>query len=156
MPVEGLDEFERTVREFAAGIGPQLVAPLQRTLTLQVLDGVVKMTPVGRRELWAANITRKEKGLKPLPEGYLGGHARANWQVTLGGVPIDTVDAIDESGELTIAKGSATAQAIPPFSVAFVTNNVAYIEELEDGHSTQAPEGMAAKTLERVRAQFGV
>lgn len=154
MPVEGLEEFERTVREFAANLGPQQVLPLQRAITLQVLDGVVKMTPVGRRELWAANIKRAERGLPPLPEGYIGGHARANWQVTVGGVPIDTVDAVDAGGGATIEKGFAAIAPLQPFGVAFVTNNVAYIEELEDGHSTQAPEGMAAKTLERVRAQF--
>ena len=92
-------------------------------------------TPVGNPSLWKY----------PAPPGYTGGTARANWFPSTSS-PVTTIDlsARDE--------GSKTAESIASFvqSASYtgtfrITNNVPYIERLEDGWSTQAAPGAMVK-----------
>lgn len=82
------------------------------------------------------------------------GRARGNWQATTGS------PATGELGENRNAK-VGTAPALRALEVArgwkvgsasiFLTNNLPYIERLENGYSGQAPQGMVAITV----AEFG-
>lgn len=70
------------------------------------------------------------------------GHAKANWQV---GIDIPVTKEIEEEdpgqGEATIARNAAIIRSVPQGSDIILSNNVPYINLLNDGSSSQAPEG---------------
>lgn len=79
------------------------------------------------------------------------GRARSNWIVTFG-APTD-----DERGENEWDRGGNVSlqqaqSAIDAYDVSlgdlFITNNVPYIERLENGWSAQAPSGMLAGAVQ--------
>ena len=102
-----------------------------RKLALQVLRGVVLKTPVDT------------------------GRARGNWQVTIGAPAESQLDTTDKAGGSTISKGLAELAQYHPFLSIWVSNNLPYIERLEDGYSSQAPGGMVALTIAEVETQLG-
>ena len=93
------------------------------------------------------------------------GRARANWNMNVGSIDY-SVDDPEQYGESTGKhKGNSAAPASPREKqlklgkgdgekVIYITNNLPYIGELENGHSTQAPRGMVSLTLNEVRSQF--
>jgi len=48
----------------------------------------------------------------------------------------------------------AALAGLPAYQVVWISNNVDYIEELEHGHSWQAPHGMLAVTVAELRELF--
>lgn len=123
-------KFKFDTRRVAKNID-RLVILVQQKVALQLLTGVVNMTPV------------------------LTGRARGNWQVTIGAPTTAAVERTDKDGGPTISEGSATIQSITTLGTIYLTNNLPYIVELEKGSSKQAPQGMVQVTLDRVSSQFG-
>jgi hypothetical protein len=86
------------------------------------------------------------------------GTARGNWQVSIS----EAVEGYDESktdttGSGVIAEGSMQViQAVDsnPFLLIWITNNLPYIEALENGHSSQAPTGMLDNTVNELETMF--
>lgn len=115
------------------------VAKVVREVVIEIGTGVVLMSPVGQPALWKS----------PAPKGYVGGHFRANWQYGFGSYPENEVADIDASGRVSIDRVKAGVQAAPVAGVHYIVNNLPYAEALENGHSTQAPEGMVGKTVLR-------
>lgn len=113
-------------------------ATVVRKVAADLLTNVVLKTPVGNPDLW--------KG--PAPAGYVGGRARANWDLTLGR-PSRTVTTItDKNGVTTIHRGLAPLAAWKADDTIYITNNLPYIRALEyEGHSKQAPAGMVRITV---------
>lgn len=72
------------------------------------------------------------------------GRARANWHAELGAPTVQITEATDKTGSLAIA-GAAMLPALPDMTMYF-TNNLPYIEPLENGWSMQAPQGMVKIT----------
>lgn len=68
----------------------------------------------------------------PAPPGYTGGTFRANW-------------------DMSPANGLGTI-----FQTVTIENDLPYAMPLENGHSTQAPQGIVAVTLSRLESQFAV
>ncbi len=107
-----------------------------RNVVLDIGKSLVMKTPVGDPKYWKS---------KP-PKGYAGGHARGNWQHSVGNRVIEEIDCIDKSGQKSIDR---IQQSIPQSAaglVHYVQNSVPYIKRLEEGHSRQAPHGMVALT----------
>lgn len=107
-----------------------------REVVLDIGKSLVMKTPVGDPKYWKS---------KP-PKGYAGGHARANWQHSVGSRVTEEIDCIDKSGQKSINR---IQQSIPQSAaglVHYVQNSVPYIKRLEEGHSRQAPQGMVALT----------
>ena len=107
-----------------------------RNVVLDIGKSLVMKTPVGDPKYWKS---------KP-PKGYVGGHARGNWQHSVGNRVIEEIDCIDKSGQKSIDR---IQQSIPQSAaglVHYVQNSVPYIKRLEEGHSRQAPHGMVALT----------
>lgn len=76
------------------------------------------------------------------------GHARANWQVGIGGPATGVVAGADPSGAKTLAKGAAVIAADrDPFATVWISNEAPYIGELEHGSAERAPAGMVATTV---------
>lgn len=76
------------------------------------------------------------------------GWARANWVPTIGrshDTPVGDRERVDRSVQ---GQGIATIATQPLLgSVIFITNNVPYIEALNEGHSPQAPAGYVEDIL---------
>jgi hypothetical protein len=119
-------EFQMGLSRFKSDIDVN-VGKLHRAVALEGLKGVVRMTPVDT------------------------GRARANWQVTQDVPATSEVDGEDKGGGRTIAAGSGAIAGAPPYSVTYIANNLPYIETLEDGGSTQAPNGMLNVTYQRLQ-----
>ena len=142
--VTNLKEFNREI-DFFAGTIPDKVLALQKKIALDLLTKIVYRTPVGNPDLWQS---------KP-PKGYVGGRARANWQVSVGDDPPTTdVDKPDPSGGSTLSGGIAQISSARPGGVIWLYNNLPYIVRLEYGWSKQAPSGMVRLSLSEVEAAF--
>ena len=112
---------------------------------------MVRGTPVGDPKIWQTPSK---------PQGYAGGHARRNWNVSIG-VPADVVRGTAGSGP---GAGGATSEAISDgeriidrFDVnkrrIIIQNNVPYIVPLNMGHSTQAPVNFVEKAVQAGRTK---
>jgi hypothetical protein len=123
-------QFKAEVGRFADEEVPERVREVQVKIGLQALRGVVNKTPVDT------------------------GRARGNWQTTLGDPATGTLDTTDPGGNQTIARGSNTVTTSDPFSVIWLSNNLPYIERLENGYSQQAPNGMVSTTVTEIQVQF--
>ncbi len=145
--IQGVDEFARDLTAFAKIRLPKEVKLVQTKIAFDLLGKIVRRTPVGDPDLWS----------QPAPPGYVGGRARANWQVQVGGTPgNDVIEQEDAGGETTIADGESEVLAADPFSIIWIFNNVPYIVRLEEGWSSQAAPGvMIALSVEEVDASFG-
>ena len=124
-----ISEFESGVVRFAEKLGVSM-RKTQQKVAIDLWTGITKRTPVDT------------------------GRARANWFLTSGSPSSDTV-YLDAKG-----KNSVPYPPFPDVSGAdgtlslFITNNLPYIEALENGHSQQAPSGMVRLTMQEVRAQM--
>lgn len=134
------------------------VLKVQRKMMMELLTQVVQNTPVGNRARWKRNIERKAKGLKGLlPRGYVGGHARKNWQVKINQKPVNTVNGEDKSGNgnETITRGGSQIAKIKEPCVAYISNLLPYIDRLEKGNwSKSAPNGIAKPAVQAIRNKY--
>ncbi len=105
--------------------------PFKQKIALQALIGVTLKMPV------------------------LTGRARANTTVSLGALRRQVTDGADKTGSDTIGRGqNIIFSDTDIFGKVFIQNNLPYINELENGHSKQAPRGMFALTVAEIEAQF--
>lgn len=118
-----LDKFNAEVKEFFQKKLPSEVIKAQKKLVLEALRRVVQRTPVDT------------------------GRARGNWQVSIASPAESVLDASDKDGGGTISKGLAAMASLPPYQIVWISNNVDYIEFLEEGSSKQAPQGMVRMTV---------
>jgi hypothetical protein len=124
-----LIKFNKEIDNFARMI-PDKAILMQKKIVLEALRRLVMKTPVDT------------------------GHARMNWQVTIGKPANGEIEGYDKEGKKTIARGLAAIKDLSAYKVVWISNNVTYIEFLEDGSSKQAPEGMLAVTVEELRMMF--
>jgi len=105
---------------------PELIS-LQKQLVIELLRRVILKTPVDT------------------------GRARGNWQIGVGSIPKSKEDKQAqgdqaEAGEI-VASALIKLKALGFGQIVWVSNNLDYILFLEDGGSTQAPEGMLKVSL---------
>lgn len=123
----------------------EITIRLERTLlddfgetAFAILRNVVAGSPVGNPDGW------KESSLPP-PPGYVGGHFRRNWLVSIGGFNESVLEGEDRNGAPTIAAGKnkidgfVAAGKFGPNLV--IQNNVPYANRLAQGWSRQADPG---------------
>ncbi len=67
------------------------------------------------------------------------GHARANWQVGIDAPITEEIEEEDQSGAATIARNAGTIRGSTPQRSIILSNNVPYINRLNEGSSAQAP-----------------
>ncbi len=117
------DTIDRVIIDYAVGVSQR----------------IIERTPVGNPSLWKSDA----------PPGYVGGTARANWIPSIGTPDQTEVNSTDQN------RGSNQVLSIQnqiPGNIYYLTNNVPYIERLEYGWSTQAPNGMMRRTLREARS----
>lgn len=84
------------------------------------------------------------------------GRARANWQVEIGqaasgviGDPNNKKETFDKSGQGAISEGRKVIETYKGGGSSInLTNNLPYIERLNDGWSAQAPAGFVEKAVQ--------
>lgn len=99
---------------------------ITRVATLELFSGVIKATPVDT------------------------GRARGNWQTSPGSPAVGETERLDKSGSEAIAEVEAKTPE-GAGQVTYLSNNLPYIMELEEGSSKQAPEGMVKRNMDRVQ-----
>ncbi|MAK71782.1 MAG: hypothetical protein CMF19_07030 [Idiomarinaceae bacterium] len=149
------EQFRKELEEFSEEEILGRAIKLQKRILSEVLTQVVQRTPVGNRKRWKRNIERAQRGLHPLPKGYVGGHARKNWQVTLNRRPTTEVDGRDARGQQTIDRGLRRVVQIDKPMIGYVSNLLPYMQRLEDGWSQSAPEGTIVRdTVRMIRRKY--
>ena len=96
-----------------------------RKITLDAFSEVIMMSPVD------------------------SGRFRGNWQPAIGSVPSGTVELLDPSGNIVIAKVQGVVAGMNAGDVIYMANNLPYAQRLEHGWSQQAPAGMVRLTVQR-------
>jgi hypothetical protein len=144
-PATNLEDFEVDLTTFFEKTVPAAHLALQKKIALDLLRKIVLRTPVGNPDLWKAERA---------PPGYVGGRARANWQVSINVEPgAAAKDDRDKQGTATISQGEAAILGLTqPGGVIWLFNNVPYILRLENGWSTQAPQGMLRLAIAELEA----
>jgi len=115
--------FADDVKRFALEVRGQNYKVV-RTATLELFSGIIKSTPVDT------------------------GRARGNWQTSVGQPQGGTLERTGMEAAL------AEVQATVPEGagqLVYLSNNLPYIERLENGWSQQAPIGMVRINVDRVR-----
>lgn len=156
----GPREFDRWVRRTFDEDVPDWEAKEHRKIHLQVVNEMVKGTPVGNPDNWHENSL-------PAPVGYVGGRARSNWQsshtVPKGGEPNGPNQSGYPGAGETKTLNRQSIGGLKGYSRTFITNNTPYIVALNDrpnphvpgmAWSTQAPLQWMEAALDRVGAQF--
>ena len=129
--------FALDIQKFAqkCGANADLVT---RKVVLDIGRSLVERTPVGNPDLWQ-NPDNK-------PDGYVGGHARANWSHSIGALVNQEFKEIDATGGASIDRIISSVPVKAAGKVHYIQNSLPYMQALEDGHSTQAPAGIVAVT----------
>jgi hypothetical protein len=133
MSAKGLAAFRADLTRFQKEIMPNEHAKFWRRVSLGILKDVIQGTPV-------------DTGL-----------AKGNWQTTGGEPASGVVETLDKNGSESIAKGQSVIMKTDPVrQVLWITNNLPYIEALEDGHSGQARNGWVELALLKVKRRAGL
>lgn len=74
------------------------------------------------------------------------GAARGNWTVGINAPNVVETGRTDPGGSETVAAIAEAAKAARDGDSVYITNTSSYIAQLEDGSSTQAPNGMVSVT----------
>jgi hypothetical protein len=112
--------FTEDLKKFAANADPGIVV---RKVAMEVFTGVILMTPVK------------------------SGRARGNWQTSITTPIEEEIDTKDQNRGLNELADIVNKQQGD--ESIFLSNNLPYIEVLENGSSIQAPAGMVKVTLTR-------
>lgn len=80
------------------------------------------------------------------------GLARGNWRIGVGSVPTGTVDRKNKSGSKTAEEINKVPKRVKESTVVYIVNNLVYIWPLEQGWSSQAPNGMVSGAMQAITA----
>ncbi|GAF97668.1 unnamed protein product, partial [marine sediment metagenome] len=116
-----------------------------------ILRNLVVGSPVGNPSLWQNPASA--------PPGYVGGHFRRNWIVSIGGFNETEVEGVDNVGAATLAAGKATIEAWEKArrinTNIIIQNNVPYANRLALGWSRQASAGWVDKQIDAALPEPG-
>lgn len=120
-----------------------------RAILTEVHNRLDLRSPVGNPDLWLSlhhsysiKSHRKQKRGTKAPKGYTGGHFRANWQHGYAQAPKGEIKGEDKSGSATRSRVKASINSTPSAGIHYIMNNLPYASRLENGWSSQAPQGM--------------
>lgn len=136
MTITNLSEIKLRIKDINADI-PKLVSQAVRKITLDIDRNLTLATPVDT------------------------GRARANWQVTIS-KPASGVIDFDGGGDNNANKSAASAYStnqtitalsakMPEYPIVYITNNLDYIQRLNNGTSEQAPANFVETSIQAVK-----
>ena len=116
-----------------------------REVVMMCATLIDERSPVGNKALWTQGFIDAANKLGWITDsgaGYLGGHFRANNQYKFGSAPTGEVEGEDPSGAEAMTKIRTSVFTSPVAGLHYIANTVPYATALENGHSTQAPQGI--------------
>ena len=123
-------------REISIRLELELLQDFGET-ALAIARNLIFGSPVGNPDLWQFPDSA--------PPGYVGGHFRRNWIVSIGGFNEAEIEGVDQAGAATFANAKQEVRRLQnrkKFGPNLVIqNNVPYANRLAQGHSTQAEAG---------------
>jgi len=129
--------FADTIAQFASDTKKKQER-VRQGATMELFETVTKRTPVGNPALWK---------YKPKPD-YKPGRLKGNWQTSLNAPLERNDDPVDPSGRRTLSRMRRVVRSVRGDTAIYFTNNVPYARRIEfEGHSKQAPSGMARLTM---------
>jgi len=135
--------FSDDINKFTKKVEKQSINMFKGTV-LDLFGRIVKRTPVGNPDLWVYNhpqlgyvdyLTYKDP-----PEGYTGGSLRANWQLEINKPAQGTIEGVKKPSPMK-------ANRLKLGDTAYITNNLPHAKPVENGWSSQRPEGMVKVTV---------
>jgi hypothetical protein len=108
-----------------------------------IVRNLITRSPVGDPDRW--------QDPDAAPPGYVGGHFRRNWIVSIGGFNEAILEGTDKNGATTTAAARAEIDNFKrgDFGVNLVIqNNVPYASRLAAGHSTLAEAGWVDEEID--------
>jgi hypothetical protein len=134
-------------RETIRAVNAALIDDLGATV-FAILRNLVTGSPVGNPSLWQNPASA--------PDGYVGGHFRRNWIVSIGGFNETEIEGVDQVGASTLATGKATIEAWEKArrinTNIIIQNNVPYSNRLAQGWSRQAAAGWVDEQIDAALA----
>jgi len=135
------EQFARGLAQEAAKLPVTELVRLHRRIVLEALRLIVDKTPVRRPQLNADGSPRANQ--------ILGGRARGGWHVTIGSPATEETRTEDH-----ISQALDALATLQPYTTVYISNNVFYIIYLEEGSSSQAPQGMVSVSVEELITIF--
>lgn len=130
-------------RETINAVNRALIDDLGDT-AFAILRNLIFGSPVGNPSIWENPASA--------PEGYVGGHFRRNWIVSVGGFNETEIEGVDPAGAATAATGQAAIEAWKNAgrlrANLVIQNNVPYANRLAQGWSRQAPAGWVDQQID--------
>lgn len=120
-----------------------------RKIVFDVDASLVYKSPVGNPDLWKhKNKDGSYRRLfdSEIPDGYVGGRFRANWQYGSGLPNGKTTTTVDADGGASVERFMNEVDENALGKKHYITNSLPYAKRLEDGWSMQAPAGMVMLT----------
>jgi hypothetical protein len=107
-----------------------------------ILRNLITRSPVGNPDNWANPDSA--------PPGYVGGHFRRNWLVSIGGFNETELAGEEEPIAFTLARGKNQINAFRRARAArlVIQNNVPYANRLAQGHSQLAEAGWVDEEID--------
>jgi len=121
--------FDQAVRRFLSVTVPQRVDMVQRTLGFDLFNRVTLATPVDT------------------------GWARGSWHLTRDTVDL-SIPPEPKKGETLPLPTADLKPSLALPSTIYVSNNIPYIDALNNGHSPQAPAGFVDAQFEATKVNF--
>lgn len=112
-----------------------------------ILNGLIFRSPVGDPDRWKST----DFGRLAAPAGYVGGHFRRNWVVSIGGFDTTEIEEEDANGAPTQAIGLAVIENWKRQEIGVnlvIQNNVPYAGRLAEGHSRLAEAGWVDEEID--------
>ena len=134
------------VREIANALERVLLDDFGETAAA-MLRGLIFRSPVGNPDTWKST----DFGRLAAPSGYVGGHFRRNWIVSIGGFSEIELEGTDNTGGPTFATGLSVVEAYKRGKLGVnlvIQNNVPYANRLALGHSRQAEAGWVDEEID--------
>ena len=110
---------------------------------IEMVNYVITASPVGAPELWKYPVK---------PEDYTPGRFRSNWFLTKSKPSVKVSDQIRPEGSII---QEYSARIIGEYSEKWIlTNNLLYAKRIDNGWSTQAPNGVTAPARLHVNSKI--
>ena len=130
-----------SAREISIQLQKELYEDAGET-ALAILRNLITRSPVGDPENW--------QNPDNAPPGYVGGHFRRNWLVSIGGFNPTELPGCEEPVAATLARGAQTIRVFGRSRAArlVIQNNVPYANRLANGWSLQARAGWVDEEID--------
>ncbi len=127
--------------EISVQLQKELFADVGET-AFAILRNFIFRSPVGNPDNW--------QNPDSAPPGYVGGHFRRNWLVSIGGFNTTELAGDAEPAAFTLGRGRNQINIFSRTRAArlVIQNNVPYADRLARGHSLQAPSGWIDEEIE--------